>query len=112
MVKNANITFCRPTHGNARIRANDNIMKITSPSIAALINKSITSGSFPNQLKRAKVYPIFKNGSKDDPSNYRPISILPTISIFFEKHVGTLMNINKFTNTNQVSDKNTVVILH
>ena len=62
---------------------------IISPSIAALINKSITSGSFPNQLKQAKVYPIFKNGSKDDPSNYRPISILPTISKKFEKHVNS-----------------------
>ena len=62
---------------------------IISPSIAALINKSITSGSFPNQLKQAKVYPIFKNGSKDDPSNYRPISILPTISKIFEKHVNS-----------------------
>ena len=62
---------------------------IISPSIAVLINKSITSSSFPNQLKQAKVYPNFKNGSKDDPSNYLPISILPTISKFFEKHVNS-----------------------
>ena len=60
-----------------------------SPSIAALINKSITSGSFPNQPKQAYVYPILKNGSKDDPSNYCPIYILATISIFFEKHVNS-----------------------
>ena len=62
---------------------------IISPSIAAIINKSNTNGSFPNQLKQVKVYPIFKNGSKDDPSNYRPISILPTISKNFEKHVNS-----------------------
>ena len=62
---------------------------IISPSITALINKSITSGRFPNQLKQAKVHPIFKDGTKDDPSNYRPISILPTISKFFEKHVNS-----------------------
>ena len=62
---------------------------IISPSITALINKSITSGRFPNQLKQAKVYPIFKDGTKDDPSNYRPISILPTISKIFEKHVNS-----------------------
>ena len=60
---------------------------IISPSIAALINKSITSGSF--QLKQAKVYPIFKNGSKDDQSNYRPFSILATISKNFEKHANS-----------------------
>ena len=33
------------------------------------------------------MFPIFKNGSKSDPSNYRPISILPAISKIFEKHV-------------------------
>ena len=63
------------------------IQNIISPSIAALINKSLTSGIFPNQLKITKVFPVFKNGSKSDLSNYRPISILPTISKIFEKHV-------------------------
>lgn len=63
------------------------IKNIISPSIAAIINKSLTSGKFPNKLKIAKVFPIFKNESKSDPSNYRPISILTTISKIFEKHV-------------------------
>ncbi|MCG8048030.1 MAG: reverse transcriptase domain-containing protein, partial [Candidatus Thiodiazotropha endolucinida] len=58
-----------------------------SPSIAMLINKSITTGQFPTHLKLAKVFPIFKGGTKTDPSNYRPISILPTVSKIFEKHV-------------------------
>ncbi|MCG8047471.1 MAG: reverse transcriptase domain-containing protein, partial [Candidatus Thiodiazotropha endolucinida] len=60
---------------------------ILSPSITLLINKSIATGQFPTYLKYAKVFPIFKNGTKSDPSNYRPISILPTISKIFEKHV-------------------------
>ena len=58
-----------------------------SPVITDLINKSIDSGSFPSQMKNAKVFPIYKGGQKSDPSNYRPISILPTISKIFEKHV-------------------------
>ena len=71
---------------------------LLSPFIATLINKSILSGTFPNQLKCAKVFPVFKGGSKSDPSNYRPISILPTISKIFEKHVNKhLMNyLNKY----------------
>ena len=60
---------------------------ILSPSIAALINKSIQTASFPNHLKTAKICPIHKGGSKSDPTNYRPISILPTISKIFEKHI-------------------------
>ena len=69
-----------------------------SPFIATLINKSIISGTFPSQLKYAKVFPIFKCGSKSDPSNYRPISILPTVSKIFEKHVNKhIMNyLNKY----------------
>ena len=38
-------------------------------------------------MKLAKVFPIHKGGETTDPSNYRPISILPTISKSFEKHV-------------------------
>ena len=64
-----------------------------APFIAALINKSISSGTFTSQLKCAKVFPVFKGGAKSDPSNYRPISILPTVSKLFEKHVNKhLMN--------------------
>ena len=60
---------------------------ILSPSITTLINKSISNGCFPSQMKLAKVFPIHKGGETTDPSNYRPISILPTISKIFEKHV-------------------------
>ena len=37
---------------------------VISPSIASLINKSITSGKFPNKLKLAKVFPIFETRGK------------------------------------------------
>ena len=69
-----------------------------SPVIADLINKIINSRSFPSQMKNAKIYPIYKGGQKSDPSNYRPILILPTISKIFERHVNKhLMNyLNKY----------------
>ena len=35
------------------------------------------------------VIPIYKSGPKSDPNNYRPISILPTISKIIERHVAT-----------------------
>ena len=47
----------------------------------------MTLGSFPNVFKIAKVKPLFKKGSKTDPSNYRPISLLPFLSKVFERIV-------------------------
>ena len=73
-----------------------------SPSIAALINKSLATGQFLSQLKRAKIFPIFKGGAKSDPSNYRPISILPTVSKkHVNKHLMGYINRYKLLNENQ-----------
>ena len=50
-----------------------------------LINLSFSSGQFPNELKIAKVCPVFKGGLKTSFLNYRPISVLPSFSKIFEK---------------------------
>ena len=49
--------------------------------LAFLINQSIIEGVFPDELKIAKVIPVYKAGSSMELSNYRPISVL----IFFFK---------------------------
>jgi retron-type reverse transcriptase len=49
------------------------------------MNCSFNSKSFPQSWKSAKVMALFKNGSTDDCNNYRPISILPTISKIIER---------------------------
>jgi len=50
-----------------------------------IINVSISDGVFPDKLKVAKVCPIYKNkGSKEDKSNYRPISLISVFSKIFE----------------------------
>ena len=58
---------------------------IISPILSDLINQSFASGTFPDILKIAKVIPLHKGGDKSNPSNYRPISILPHITKIFEK---------------------------
>ncbi len=58
---------------------------ITLPYIRTMINNSISTNTFPEQLKHALIIPIHKSGSKSDPSNYRPISILSVLSKILEK---------------------------
>jgi hypothetical protein len=51
-----------------------------------LINQSLSDGVFPDLLKNAKIIPVLKpRGLETDPSQYRPIALLPTISKLFEK---------------------------
>ena len=60
---------------------------IIAPSLQALINKSFLEGKFPKNWKSAKVVALFKSGDKSNCDNYRPISILPTISKIIERAV-------------------------
>ena len=52
-----------------------------------LFNLSLQTGIFPSKWKIATVIPLFKGGSKDDVSNYRPISLLPLPGKILEKIV-------------------------
>ena len=54
--------------------------EILAKPLSEICNLSITSKAFPNACKVAKLKSIFKKGKKTDPSNYRPISLLPLIS--------------------------------
>ena len=53
--------------------------------ITELCNLSILLSTFPDGCKQAKLKPLFKKGSKGDPKNYRPISLLPQLSKIVEK---------------------------
>ncbi|XP_052738151.1 uncharacterized protein LOC112051475 [Bicyclus anynana] len=55
------------------------------PIICHLINLCFNKGVFPAALKRSNIIPIYKSGDKDDINNYRPISVLPSISKIMEK---------------------------
>ena len=58
------------------------------------------SGVFPDELKIAKVIPLFKSGSSNLMSNYRPIYILPRLSKIFEKLIHS--RIYQFLEENEV----------
>jgi len=58
-----------------------------APSISHIINISILQGKVPNELKLAKVTPLYKKGSKTETGNYRPVSVLSIISKVLERVV-------------------------
>ena len=49
-----------------------------------IVNQSLHTGIYPSQLKLSLVKPLFKNGNKTQFNNYRPISLLPSLSKIFE----------------------------
>ena len=65
--------------------------KITNKSfsfthiLAKIINTSFSDGIFPQKLKNSRVVPIFKERSKNEMRNYRPISLLSSLSKIYEK---------------------------
>ena len=65
-----------------------------------LLNRSIRTGTVPKSFKKAKVIPIYKgkeSGSQFEYGNYRPISLLQSLSKVLEKLVdGQLRNFLKY----------------
>lgn len=78
---------------------------VIAPSLRYIINLSFASGRFPQSWKNAKVVALFKQGDKKEKDNYRPISVLPTISKIIERAVHIqlyhYLEINKLLDINQ-----------
>ena len=73
-------------------------------SLHLLFNLIANKGVFPTKWKISEIVPIFKDGNKQLASNYRPISILSTVSkllekLIYNKLVPTLTN--TLSNTQQ-----------
>ena len=81
----------------------DTIQNIAIP-LSHIINRSLSTGIVPNQLKIAKVIPVYKTSNQDDIKNYRPISLLPAFSKIFEKAMFT--KCMSFLNSQKILYKN------
>ena len=77
---------------------------IIAPTLTSLFNLSLRTGIFPSVWKNARVIPLHKKGDKQDPSNYRPISVLPTLSKILESAVHTQFY-GYLTENNLISSK-------
>ena len=60
------------------------IPSITRP-LSHLINTIISSKEVPNSWKRGETVPHFKKDSQLEKVNYRPVTVLPSLSKIFEQ---------------------------
>ena len=75
------------------------INNITLP-ITHMINRSFITGIVPDQMKIAKVVPVYKSSERNSIKTYRPISLLTSFSKLLEKILyDKIMN---FLNTNNI----------
>ena len=74
-------------------------LEISKP-LTPIINQMITTRIFPDSLKIAKIIPIYKKGEPTDLSNYKPISLLTTISKIFERVIYT--QLQEYLNRNNL----------
>ena len=58
---------------------------VCSEPLKCIINCGIKTSTFNDRLKVADVIPIHKKDDTTDKNNYRPISLLPTVSKLFER---------------------------
>lgn len=78
-----------------------NLLKFLAPALITpmkiIINQSLLTGIYPEKLKIAKVIPLYKKGEKHNIENFRPVSLLSSISKVFEK-VAYIQLSDYFTN--------------
>ena len=56
-----------------------------SHPLSIIFNKSMEEGIFPSEMKKADTVSLYKSKARDEKNNYRPISLLLTISKLLEK---------------------------
>ena len=79
------------------------VKNVIMEPLTVIINQMLNVGIFPDSLKISKVIPIYKKGDNTIFSNYRPISLLPSISKIFEKII--LEQITTYLDTNNLIHK-------
>ena len=74
-----------PSSNNIDVLGFDSLL-LNRSGLTVLFNMSLNTGQIPDDWKKARVTPIFKNkGSNTDPNNYRPISVIGHIPKCFAK---------------------------
>ena len=62
-----------------------------TPVVTQIFNISLKLGEIPSEWKTARITPIPNSLVRNDPRNYRPVSLLSVLSKLLEKHVRNLL---------------------
>lgn len=76
---------------------------ILVPHLTYIFNLCLENGSFPKDLKKSQIRPIHKGGARDRVENFRPISILPSLSKILEKIINNRL-VNYLEDKHLLSD--------
>ena len=60
---------------------------VITPYLRSFMEYSFTYGVFPDNCTMARIVPLFENKKRDEPTNYRPISILSCFSKIFKENI-------------------------
>ena len=63
------------------------LSEVANEVVTNLYNQSLHDGFIPVGWKQSCITPVYKGGKCDDPSNYRPISVVPILAKVLEKFV-------------------------
>lgn len=75
------------TDDGISVKILENLPNEALATLSDVVNISFQTGLFPSCFKVAKVIPLYKGGDRSSPSNYRPISLLSTLSKVVESLV-------------------------
>ena len=78
------ITDLIPKNSSGYDNLSNKLLKKLLPALIVPLtitfNKSLTEGIFPEAMKKADVVPLYKSKDHQESNNYRPISLLLTLS--------------------------------
>ena len=96
----------KPSSGNDNLsnRIIKFIKDVIIEPLTIIINQMLNTGIFPEKLKISKVVPLYKKDNKKTFSNYRPISLLPSISKIFERAI--FLQLSDYFESNSLIERN------
>ena len=87
-----NLDRSKKTSGGIPVKVLQGSIETILPYVSQLIEHMLENNIFPDSLKLADVKPIHKKGDTTIMGNFRPVSLLPTLSKVFERIICDQLN--------------------